>query len=71
MSVDGQRRAVVWRDESNETKLRLILNDLDELEATCERLEAGVKRRLNWLLGLFVGCLIALVVNLGILVVTR
>lgn len=69
--MDGQRRAVVWREETADTKLRLILNDLDEIEAAQERLESGVKKRLNWLLGMFVMSLMALIANLAILVVTR
>lgn len=69
--MDGQRRAVVWREETPDTKLRLILNDLDEMEVRQERLESGVKKRLNWLLGMFVMSLMALIANLAILVVTR
>ena len=54
------RRVLAWRDETIDTKMRLVLNDLDEFDERLSRVEHGVTKRLNWIIGLIVSLLLAI-----------
>lgn len=55
-----------WHDLPVETQLNLVADDLDEFEGVIRR----VNTKLNWMVGLFVSILVALVINLAVLVLT-
>ena len=58
--MNDWRRVQVWRDETIDTKVRLVLNDLDEFDDRLARVERGVTKRLNWIIGLIVSLLLAI-----------
>lgn len=68
---NGKPRSEAWAEFPEETKLRLILNELDEFDGRIEVIARSIRVRLNWMLGLFVGVLLAAIGNLLILVVSR
>lgn len=68
---NGKPRSEAWAEFPTETKLRLIINELDEFDGRIEVVARSIRVRLNWMLGLFVGVLLAAIGNLLVLVVTR
>lgn len=66
--MNGKPRTEAWAEESDATKLRLIINELDEFDAAIREMNNMIRKRLNWILGLFVGALLAGIVNLIVIV---
>lgn len=72
--ANGAPRSVVWAEETPASKLRLIINELDEFDSNIKsladqqlRTHEMQRKRLNWLVGLFIGLLIT--VNGGLILV--
>lgn len=75
---NGASRREAWREESDASKLRLVINELDEfggnfrsVDDRIEKMAKSMNRRLNWMLGIFIGLLVGVLGNLVVLVVTR
>lgn len=78
MTAADTPRQVLWRDENGETKLRLVLNDLDEHDREIAAIHnegretrSMVRRKLNIILTVATGLLVALAGNLAVLLLTR
>jgi hypothetical protein len=69
--MSGASRREAWANEDVATQLRLAINELDEFDGRIEKIASSITRRLNWILGLFIGSMVALLANLIMLVVTR
>jgi hypothetical protein len=73
-----QPRRELWREETPETKLRLIGNDLDDIDRALEAIHhevretrVMVRRKLNIIMTIATGLLVALSANLLVLLLTR
>lgn len=77
MSPETPRR-IAWSEETDATKMRLILGNLDDMDEEISAVRKEVReakaeqqRKLNIILTCAAGCLVAICGNLAVLLLTR